>query len=95
MTTKKTFNTPSSIKAEARKKNPPLLFHDDGGNVVGHIDPPILWNDEIASVAERGTELEVMRTLLGDEYEAVKAAGWTPSMIAQDFLAWQESMKVT
>lgn len=89
MAVKKTFNIPSDIKEQARKKTPPLELHDDEGNVVGHIEPPLLWGDDIVDALNAGRVNDAVKIMLGDEYEAVKAAGWTLGMISAEFVAWQ------
>jgi hypothetical protein len=88
MATKKTFNTPSDIRAKALKNTPPLELHDDEGNVVGRIDAPLLWSDEIVDALDERRINDAIKLMLGDDYEAVKAAGWTIGMISAEFVAY-------
>lgn len=56
---------------------------DLGDGRIVWLDPPDLWPDEVAEMAQRGENISIAKALLGDDdYEAFIAAGGTAGLIA-------------
>jgi hypothetical protein len=70
---RKTFDLAAVIASELAKSKPLEIV---AGDKTFTFPPPVLWPDEVFEV----NDIDSMRLLLGDDYEAFVAAGGTAKL---------------